>query len=326
MAAGAPRQLDMLQVEVEAVYGTTVGSAWTDLPFEEFSVFPENEGFVQESAAGAAWGLWVDHRTQDVRGTLTMRVWPDNSTILHSMAGLPRSSREVLSYSFRYYNCALDQIFEISGARCDTARFTVSEGDPDLKISYDFVAQDCAVSNAADAEEGWGWSPPSGASFQLADMSFYWNVSSATSPQAGELEDRIEDLTIELRNNLRPGGKRNTSRNIARLDTGVMDVEVSGTLVLTAHGDMPGSDPSYQELVAARTTGATARTVVVRFDFPGAGTPVDEFAYFLQDVVLRTADPEGGVRDVATMSFAGVVEAQGTTAVTSAPMVYDSTP
>ena len=324
----APGQLDKLDLVLESTYGTNPDTGYTDYPYDDFSILPENDATVLEKATGSRFSLYVDTMKQDVRGNLTVQVWPDNVTLAHRLIGLDLDSGQIRSYSMRWYNAADGNTYVITGAKCDTGRITISEGDPKLKMSMDFIAKSFAIYSGTDGN-GNGFDRiglqtlPSGASFELSDMSLWWAPTTITSADttAAEEETQIEELTIELRHNLRPGGKRdNTSgfeKTIRRLDYGVEDAEVSGSIVM--HLDSEQRAVDYMNYVISRNTGLA---IGVKFDYPGTGSPADKIYYSIRDLVLRKIDPPASIREVKVMRFNGVVKAK---AVGQAPVVFSST-
>ena len=323
--------MDKLEVCEELdTWGVKATGTYIAIPYDDFSILPENDAKVEEKATGSRYSLYVVTTKQDVRGTLVMQVWPDTVTLAHDMCGMVRTAAIASipadypsSYSMRWFNKADGNTYMITGARPDVARLTVSEGDPILKMSIDFIAKSFALDTAGDgADTTTDATLPSGDAFQMSDMGLWWNpaVITAADNVAEEEETAIEELTIELRQNLRAGGKRDRAsgfeKTITRLDAGVVDAEISGSIAM--HGDQSARAWDYMDYVISKNTGFA---LGVKFNYPGTGSPVDIFTYTIRNLVMRKVDPPSSIREVKVMRFNGIVEA---TAVSTAPVVFTS--
>ena len=325
-----PGQLDKLDCcEEQDTWGTLATGTFIDIAYDDFSILPENDAKVEEKATGSRYSLYVVHTKQDVRGTLVMQVWPDNVVLAHQLCGLTRTTALApytgtnippdypCSFSFHWYNAADGDTYQITGARPDVARLSCSQGDPIFKMSIDFIAK--TFTRANDNSDGIGAQTlPAGNSFQLADMGLWWAPTTITNADAvaAEEETAIEDLTIEIRQNLHAGGKRDASKNITILGAGVVDAEVSGSFVM--HGDQKDRQWDYLNYIVSRNEGIA---LGVKFNYPSTGSPVDIFTYTIRNLILRKVDPPSSIRETKVARFNGVVEATG---VSVAPVVFTS--
>lgn len=285
------RQLEYFRVDqgYEATWGTINDTpSWLGLPIDECGVRPENIVDVQDKYTGIIDMLYADVTGQDLAGTMTTQVWPDNASLLFNM-GLQRTADEDLySWSMEAYDASEAEYLRWLGLMCNTFTITCNSADKKLRLTYDWIGKSETTTSSFSIPTF-----PSAASFEIGDCAFTVD---------GNSETRIEEFTITVNNNLAPSDARDSSRFRQYVDGGRRTVELTFTY-------SPQMTTKPRTLVRDRDASQTFQAL---FNYPGVGSPTDTITIWLAKIVLRTAEPQGGVADVQRVACTADVLANDT--------------
>lgn len=284
--AGQPRQVEQLKLVRESTFGTADPLlSYTHIPFDSYSVALQAVPTITQRHSGFTDAIFHDMSEHNLRGSLVVEVFPELSSLLFELAGLPRVNNGLYSYSAIFFDSASSETVLHSGLTCESVTFSASN-DQHLLTTFSLVGKRETVAGSIGTP-----TYPSGNPWAFSDGTF--NVDSVE-------EGTIESFSLKINNVLAIPNFRDENLTIRTIDHGMRFSSLEWTMVT----DATSRAVNYKNLLRAADNDMT---LGVTFDYPGVGSPYDSLTIDIGRMVLETATPTGAIRELQTMACSATI-------------------